>query len=64
MAALKVLLLEPVWEFTTLNVAFGTTLGFQLTITDSHDVNDSGRVTILVKHIHRKYARWTHGSQK
>ncbi|MRN40525.1 MAG: hypothetical protein FIO02_05730 [Nitrosopumilales archaeon] len=65
MAALQVLLSEPVSQhgFTALNVAFDTTLAFQLPVTDSHGVNDSGRVTILVKHMHRKYDRGSHGSQ-
>ena len=42
----------PVWEFTAPNVASDTTLAFQLTVTDSHGLSDSGRVNVLVKHLH------------
>jgi hypothetical protein len=39
----------PVWEFTAPNVPSDTTLTFQLTVTDSHGLSDSGRVNVLVK---------------
>lgn len=38
----------PVWEFTAPNVASDTKLTFQLTVTDSHGLSDSGRVVVLV----------------
>jgi hypothetical protein len=42
----------PTWDFTAPNVASDATLAFQLTVTDSHGVSDSGRVNALVKHLH------------
>jgi hypothetical protein len=39
----------PVWEFTAPSVPSDTTLTFQLTVTDSHGLSDSGRVNVLVK---------------
>jgi len=39
----------PVWEFTAPSVPSDTTLTFQLTVTDSHGLTDSGRVNVLVK---------------
>ncbi len=39
----------PVWEFTAPNVPSDTTLTFQLTVTDTHGLSDSGRVNVLVK---------------
>jgi hypothetical protein len=39
----------PVWEFTAPSVPSDSTLTFQLTVTDSHGLTDSGRVNVLVK---------------
>jgi hypothetical protein len=39
----------PVWEFTAPNVASDTKLTFQLTVTNSHGLSNSGRVTVLVR---------------
>lgn len=39
----------PVWEFTAPNLASDTTLTFQLTVTDSHGLSNSGKVNVLVK---------------
>jgi hypothetical protein len=53
----------PVWEFTAPSVPSDTTLTFQLTVTDSHGLSDSGRVNVFVK-AHSVYVIVTagHGS--
>jgi hypothetical protein len=39
----------PVWEFRAPNVATDTTLTFQLTVTDTEGLSDTGTVNVVVK---------------